>query len=297
MTDLAVPLKARDATAPNRDQAALAGLLSLPTLFLVILCLTPLFLLFQLSFAHREDGGLWRAGLELTQYRQLLTPQFLRVALFSFGLAFSTAVISVALAFPVAYFISRMKRRAQIAWLVGLLSTLSLSEVLIVFSFQVLLSGGGGLVKALVALGVMASPHSLYPNFAAVMVCLVYLVLPYIILFLYPAMSQLDDDIPAAATTMGASPARAFLTVVAPMVKGPLLSAGLLVVIFTVGAYLTPLVLGRPQQWTVGIIISNGAMTTGNLPLAAAQAVALVSLMAGLLGLVRLLTRAGSSAA
>lgn len=295
MTDLAVPLKT-DAEAPNRDPVVLAGLLSLPTLFLIVLCLIPLFLLFQLSFAHREDGGLWRAGLELTQYRQLMTPQFLKVALFSFTLALTTAVISVALAFPVAYFISRMKRRAQITWLVGLLSTLSLSEVLIIFAFQVLLSGSGGLVKTLVALGVMEQAHSLYPNFAAVMVCLVYLVLPYIILFLYPAMSQLDDDIPAAATTMGASPARAFLTVVAPMVKGPLLSAGLLVVIFTVGSYLTPLVLGRPQQWTVGILISNGAMTTGNLPLAAAQAVALVSLMVGLLGLVRLLSRAGSPA-
>jgi len=295
MTDLALPLKAEDAP-PDHDRLVLAGLLSLPTLFLVTLCLIPLFLLLQLSFAHRGTGGLWSPGLELTQYAQLLTPQFLKVALFSFSLALTTAVISVALAFPVAYFISRMKRRAQIAWLVGLLSTLSLSEVLIVFSFQVLLSGSGGLVKALVALGVMASPHSLYPNFAAVMVCLVYLVLPYIILFLYPAMSQLDDDIPAAATTMGASPARAFLTVVAPMVKGPLLSAGLLVVIFTVGSYLTPLVLGRPQQWTVGIIISNAAMTTGNMPLAAAQAVALVSLMAGLLGLVRLLTKGGSPA-
>lgn len=295
MSDLALPLKA-EAAPPERDRLVLVGLLSLPTLFLVTLCLIPLFLLLQLSFAHRGTGGLWSPGFELTQYAQLLTPQFLRVALFSFSLALTTAVISVALAFPVAYFISRMKRRAQIAWLVGLLSTLSLSEVLIVFSFQVLLSGSGGLVKALVALGVMASPHSLYPNFAAVMVCLVYLVLPYIILFLYPAMSQLDDDIPAAATTMGASPARAFLTVVTPMVKGPLLSAGLLVVIFTVGSYLTPLVLGRPQQWTIGIIISSAAMTTGNLPLAAAQAVALVSLMAGLLGLVRLLTRAGSPA-
>ena len=295
MTDLALPLKA-DAAPPNRDKAVLAGLLSLPTLFLVTLCLIPLFLLLQLSFAHRGDSGLWSPGFELTQYAQLLTPQFLKVALFSFGLALTTAVISVALAFPVAYFISRMKRRAQIAWLVGLLSTLSLSEVLIVFSFQVLLSGGGGLVKALVALGLLDSPHSLYPNFAAVMVCLVYLVLPYIILFLYPAMSQLDDDIPAAATTMGASPARAFLTVVAPMVRGPLLSAGLLVVIFTVGSYLTPLVLGRPQQWTIGIIISSAAMTTGNLPLAAAQAVVLVTLMVGLLGLVRLLTKAGNPA-
>lgn len=294
VTDAAIPLSGVQNAAPNRDRLVIGGLLTIPTLFLTILSLVPLFLLLQLSLAHRVANGLWSPGLELTQYAQLLTPQFLEVASFSFMMAITTAVISVSLAFPVAYFISRMKRKAQITWLVGLLSTLSLSEVLIVFSFQVLLSGGGGLVKALVALGVMSSAHSLYPNITAVMVCLIYLVLPYIILFLYPAMSQLDDDIPAAASTMGAGPIRTFLTVVAPMVRGPLISACLLVVIFTVGSYLTPLVLGRPQNWTIGIHISNAAMSTGNLPLAAAQAVALVTLMAGLLWITRFLSTVGS---
>jgi putative spermidine/putrescine transport system permease protein len=290
MSEIAAPPPALDAEPVSHDRLVLAGLLSGPTLFLLVLCFVPLILLLQLSLAHRTEGGLWAPGLELTQYAQLVSPLFLRVATFSFMLALTTAAIAVAIAFPVTYFITRMKRRAQIAWLVGLLSTLSLSEVLIVFSFQVLLSGSGSLVKLLVSLGLMSSAHSLYPNFAAVLVCLVYLVLPYIILFLYPAMSQLDDDMPAAAATMGSSPLRTFFTVTAPMMKGPLLSACLLVVIFTVGSYLTPLVLGRPQQWTIGIHISNAAMTTGNLPLAAAQAVALVTAMVGLLGVVRLLT-------
>jgi putative spermidine/putrescine transport system permease protein len=286
MTDLAAAPE-----APRSDRWVLGGLLALPALFLAVLSLIPVFLLFQLSFAHHDKGGLWSPGFELTQYAQLFTPLFLRVAGFSVLTAVVAALISVSLALPAAYFISRMKRRAQVAWLVGLLGTLSLSEVLIVFSFQVLLSGGGSLVKALVALGLMSDAHSLYPNFPAVLTCLVYVVLPYIILFLYPATSQLDDDIPAAASTMGASPVRAFLTVTLPILRGPVLAAMLLVVIWTIGAYLTPLVLGRPQHWTIGIIISSSAMTTGNLPLAAAQAVALVAMMAGLLGLSRLAQR------
>lgn len=286
MTDLAA-----SPPAPPSDRWVLGALLALPALFLAILSLIPVFLLLQLSFAHHDRGGLWSPGFELTQYAQLFTPLFLRVAGFSVLTAVVAALISVSLALPAAYFISRMKRRAQVAWLVGLLGTLSLSEVLIVFSFQVLLSGGGSLVKALVGLGLMSDAHSLYPNFWAVLTCLVYVVLPYIILFLYPAASQLDDDIPAAAATMGASPVRAFLTVTLPILRGPVLSALLLVVIWTIGAYLTPLVLGRPQHWTIGIIISSSAMTTGNLPLAAAQAVALVAMMAGLLGASRLAER------
>jgi putative spermidine/putrescine transport system permease protein len=277
-----------------RDRLAQVGLLALPTLMVGALCVIPVALLLQLSVAHRDEGALWSPGFEATQYRQLLDPLFLRVAAFSFATAILTAAVSVTIAFPAAYFISRMRRRAQTAWLVGLLSTLSLSEVLVVFSFQVLLSGSGGLVKALVALGIMASPHSLYPNFAAVVVGLVYLVLPYIILFLYPAASQLDDDLPQAAATMGASPLRAFLTVTLPIVRQPLISAATLVVIWTVGSYLTPLVLGRPQHWTLGVHISTTAMSTGNLPLAAARAVGLVALMAALLALTALGNRRGT---
>jgi len=285
----ALPLAAEPPAA--RERWAQAGLLALPTLMVLALCVVPILILLQLSVAHRDEGALWSPGFEATQYRLLLDPLFLRVAAFSFATAILTAAIAVTVAFPTAYFISRMRRRAQVAWLVGLLSTLSLSEVLIVFSFQVLLSGSGGLVKTLVALGLMDSPHSLYPNFIAVVVGLVYLVLPYIILFLYPAASQLDDDIPAAAATMGASPVRTFLTVTLPIVRGPLISAATLVVIWTVGSYLTPLVLGRPQHWTIGVHISTAAMTTGNLPLAAARAVGLVALMAGLLAAARLLGR------
>lgn len=286
MTDAALA-----APAAPRFRFGLTALLAAPAAFIAVLSVVPAILMIQLSFAHREPGGLWSPGFELTQYAQLLDPLFARVAAFSIVLAVFTAAITVALALPTAYFVSRMRRRAQVAWLVCLLGALSLSEVLVVFAFQVLLSGSGGLVKALVALGLMASPHSLYPNFWAVLTCLVYLMLPYIILFLYPAVSKLEDDIPAAASTMGAAPLRTFLTVTTPMLKGPLLSAGLLVVIFTAGSYLTPLVLGRPQHWTIGIHISNAAMGTGNLPLAAAQAIVLVALMAGLLGLVTLMSR------
>lgn len=297
MTDLAAPAVLAEPGRARRESLTIAGLLSLPTLMLAALCIAPLFLLVQLSLAHREEGGLWSAGLELTQYQALLNPLFLKVAAFSFMLAISTAVIAVTIAFPVTYFITRMRRRAQIAWLVCLLGTLSLSEVLIVFAFQVLLSSGGGLVKMLVATGLLESPQALYPNFAAVLTCLVYLVLPYIILFLYPSVSQLDEDMPAAAATMGASPLRAFMTVTLPMMKGSLISAGLLVVIFTVGSYLTPLVLGRPMHWTVGIHMSNAAMAAGNMPLAAAQAVTLVLMMVGLLILTRAFTKPRPAAA
>jgi putative spermidine/putrescine transport system permease protein len=264
-----------------------AAILALPGAFLAAFCIAPLVLLLQISFAHHVPGAFWSAGFELTQYRELLNPVFARVVGFSLALAAATSAITVAIAFPAAYFISRMRRRAQVCWLVFLLGALSLSEVLIVFAFQVLLSNSGVLSEAMVWLGLRSSRLSLYPNLGAMVTCLVYLVLPYIILFLYPAASQLDDEMPQAAATMGASPIGGFFLVTTPMMRVPLITAAALVAVFTVSSYLTALVLGRPETWTVGVHLSNTALDAGDMPLAAAQAVVLVAAMAVLVLLVR----------
>ncbi|MDR3509460.1 MAG: ABC transporter permease [Caulobacteraceae bacterium] len=281
----------------RRESVAQAIILSGPAIFLAAFCIMPLVLLVLLSVAHHDEGTLWAPAFELTQYRQLAEPTFLRVIGFSLFLAATSAVATLTIAFPAAYFISRMRRRAQVAWLVFILGALSLSEVLIVFAVQVLLSTSGVLVKTLVDLGVMASAHSLYPNFGAVLTCLVYLVLPYVVLFLYPAVSRLDEEMPQAAATMGASPIRTFFLVTMPLMRGPLVSAAALVVIFTISSYLTPLVLGRPETWTVGVHLSNTAMEAGDVPLAAAQAVLLVAAIIGLLALVRWIGRDRSARA
>jgi putative spermidine/putrescine transport system permease protein len=289
MTEATTRLPRTWRTGLSRDGLSQVAILSGPALFLIGFCITPLVLLLVLSFAHHDEGTLWAAAFELTQYRKLAEPTFLRVIGFSLLLAATAALLTVGIAFPAALCISRMRRRAQVVWLVFILGALSLSEVLIVFAFQVLLSSSGALVKGLVALGVIASAHSLYPNFGAVLACLVYLVLPYVILFLYPAVSQLDDEMPQAAATMGARPVETFWLITVPLLRGPLASAAALVVIFTVSSYLTPLVLGHTDNWTVGVFLSNTAMDAGDIPLAAAQAVLLVAAIAGLLGLVNAL--------
>ena len=300
MTETVAPLAQMDAPeakyvasgatdAKPRRSFGQALILAAPTLFLVAFCVAPLVLLVEFSFAHHDSGQLWAPGFELTQYRQLADPVFLRVTGFSLVLALCAAVLTLSVAYPAAYFISRMRRRAQVAWLVFVLGALSLSEVLIVFAFQVLLSSSGVIVQTLVSLRLMGQAHSLYPNIFAVLACIVYLLLPYVILFLYPAVSKLDEEMPQAAATMGASPISTFFLVTTPLMRGPLISAAALVVIFAVSSYLTPLVLGRPATWTIGVHLSNTAMEAANMPLAAAQALVLVAAILALLAAVRAL--------
>ena len=81
------------AAAPTvkRRNFGQALILAAPVIFLAAFCITPILLLIQMSFAHHDEGGLWSPGFELTQYRALADPVFLRVVGFSLLLAASTS--------------------------------------------------------------------------------------------------------------------------------------------------------------------------------------------------------------
>ena len=259
----------------------------LPTLFIAVLCVGPALILIGASVGHEQMSGLWRPALELDHYRNLFRSTFLKPLATSFGFALATSALAVGFAFPVTYLIARMRRRAQIAWLICLLTNLSLSEVLIVFSWQTLLSARVGLTRPLVWLGLLDRPISLSPSLGGAIACMVYLVLPYVILLLYPAVSRVDREISEASATMGATPARTFFTVITPMLRLPLVTAWLGVMVTAAGAYLTPLVLAKPQNWTVGIAIDRMIMENGAIPQGAAQSVVLILVTTGVLFLAR----------
>jgi putative spermidine/putrescine transport system permease protein len=170
-------------------------------------------------------------------------------------------------------------------WLVFLLVSLSLSDVLNAFSWQLLLSKRGGLASLLVQLGIMSRPESLTPSNGAVWASLVYGILPFTVMTLYPSLSQLAPEVVEAARTLGASPLRAFRTVVIPMTRQPILAAFVISTVLTLGAYVSPLVLGRPQSWTLAVLIGNAALAGHDVPRAAAMSVCLLGAVA-LLGAV-----------
>jgi putative spermidine/putrescine transport system permease protein len=91
---------------------------------------------------------------------------------------------------------------------------------------------------------------------------------------------------------MGASPRRTFWTVTLPLLRAPVIGALILVFVFTLGAYLLPQILGRPEHWTLSVHITDQAIFQSNLPFAAAMAVLLLVITLLLVGLTLLLSRA-----
>lgn len=144
-------------------------------------------------------------------------------------LAINSTLITTLLAFPTAYFISRLKRRTASLLLLLILVPFWVSIVVRLFSVTSILAPNGPLNQASIALGF--GPLELLYTQGGVLVGTVMYLLPYMILVLYAGMVAVDSNLMLAARTMGASPAYAFFKVYLPQVRGSLMSGALLIFI------------------------------------------------------------------
>ncbi|MCW0182280.1 MAG: ABC transporter permease [Zavarzinia sp.] len=259
--------------------------IAFPAGMLLAFFVVPFGIMIAISFYHRVQGGFYEPAFEFANYQRFLTAFFGGVLGFSLGLSSLVAVVAVVLAFPFTWLLARQRRQVQVMWLVFLLSVLSLSEVIIGFAWSTLFSKTAGITNLLVALGLMDQAVSLYPSFGAVLAGMVYQAFPYTVLVLYPALSRLDPTLVEAARTLGASPFRAFFNVIVPSLRNTILATIIMVFVFALGSYLLPQLLGRPQQWTLSVLITDQAIYQSNMPFASAMAVFLVLVSLGLVGL------------
>ncbi|MDK4733112.1 ABC transporter permease [Rhizobium sp. CNPSo 3490] len=269
--------------------------LAFPAIMLIVFFVVPFGTMISVSFFKRQQGGFYTPDFVFDNYVRFLSAFFGGVLSFSLLLAIAVAATCVVLALPFTYLLIRMKRSTQVAWLVALLSILSLSEVIIGFAWSTLFSRTAGITNLFVWLGLMQQAVALTPSIGAVVTGMVYQAFPYTVLVLYPALVRLDPTLSEAARTLGASPVKAFFTVVVPALRDTILATLIMVFIFALGSYLLPQLLGRPQHWTLSVHITDQAIYQSNMPFAAAMAVFLVLVTLALVALTLLVGRRGGA--
>ena len=259
-----------------------------PAAMLVVFFVVPFGIMLAVSFFQREPGGFYTTDFSIDNYASLFTVLFGRVLVFSIFISAFCAALCVAAGFPFTYFITRMRRNAQVVWLVVLVSVLSLSAVIVAFAWSTMLSQTAGVSNLLVWLGLMEKAVSWSPGFWALTCGMCYIAFPYTVLVLYPPLSRLDPHLPEAAQTLGASPMTTFFTVVVGSLRSAIVATLIMVFAFTLGTYLIPTILGRPQHWTLSVLITDEAIYRSNLPFAAAMSVFFMVVSLALVGLTML---------
>lgn len=221
-------------------------------------------------------------------------PAYLGILLRSLRLAAVTVLVSLLIAYPAAFWVSRQTgtRKALALFLVTLPFFASL--IIRVYAWLIILRPTGFLNLALEALGLVDQPLELLFTEAAVIVGLVYILLPFMFLPVYASVEKLDPQLLQASHDLGATPVQTFRRVVLPLTLPGIVGGSIIVFIPAFGNFVVPALLGGAKVMLVGNTIEQQFLAARNWPFGAALAmIVLATVLALLLVYVLRLTRPG----
>lgn len=255
---------------PIRASIAIRSALLLSLLFWGACFLLPLVMMFLVSFISRGPyGGLewsWTAG----NYIRLADSLVLGIFLKSFLYASGTTIVCALLGFPLAYCIARASRPWQ-QWLLVLVMIPFWTNFLVRTYAWVLIFRADGVVNGFVnLLGWTGDPIPLLFTDFSVFVGLVYGYLPFMVLPLVAALERISIDLEEAARDLCATRVRMFWHVVIPLSKPGLMAGAILVFIPSLGAFITPYLLGGGQSMMIGTLIHQEFLVARDWPFGAA---------------------------
>ncbi len=185
-------------------------------------------------------------------------------------------VSCVLIAVPFALALKRLPRQFARAALLCTTLPMWMSVLVRSYAWLYLLAQEGLINSALLAIGLTDTPLPLLFNWGAVSIGMVHIMLPYMLLPVYNAVEALDQQLLNAARSLGASPARIFLTIVLPLISRGIMTGSILVFVIALGFYVTPQMLGGPRDMMLAVYIDAMVNVTLDWPLAAAASVVLV---------------------
>ena len=227
--------------------------LTLPYLLMVTaLIVIPVGWLFYLSFIGR-DGSLSFENYE----RMMKSKAYIRIFLTTFKISIQTTIICAAIGYPLAYFKSQLSRKWANICMIGVLIPFWTSLLVRTYAWLVLLQKKGLLNNMAIEMGLISEPIKIVHNTTGTLIGMVHIMLPFLILPLYANMRAIDKDALKAASSLGATPTRAFWTVFFPLSLPGLLAGLLIVFVLCLGFYVTPAILGGGRVIMAAMKISS----------------------------------------
>ncbi len=268
----------------SRPRLRAALQLSGSLVWLVGFFLLPLAYLVCVSFAQRSPYGTIQWILSLANYARAFQPVYLEIYWRSFWIALLTTVLCALLGYPVAYMIAlRVPAKWRSALLMLVVIPFWTSFLIRTYAWMVILRTEGVINNLLVAAHLIREPlHLLYTPFA-VFIGLVYGELPFMILPLYAVLQKLDVTLLEAAQDLGATRWRTFRRITLPLSLPGLVAGSVLVFIASIGAFITPDLLGGARTMMVGNLIQNQFALVRDQPFGSAVAFLLTFVVLGLL--------------
>tara|TARA_B100001057_G_scaffold474772_1_gene540772 strand:+ start:2403 stop:3278 length:876 start_codon:yes stop_codon:yes gene_type:complete len=275
------------------NKRKLLFLLSPFTLYISIFFLGPILILLVYSllepglyggvvwnFYHHNYGRIlgWADGII-----EEFNPVYFKIFLNSFRLALITVIISLIICYPTALWISRQKPKLKVFLLFLITLPFFSSLVVRLFAWMLLLKPSGLINQFLSYIGLINSPLQMLFTETAVLIGLVYILIPFMFLPLYASIEKIDNSLIHASNDLGGNKFVTFLKITLPLSFPGILGGSILVFIPSLGNFIVPDLLGGAKVMMIGNIIEQSFLTARNWPFGACLAIILMIVVVVLL--------------
>ncbi len=236
--------------------------------WLTIFVLIPNLGVLGISFLEREESNFVKIALTMGNYKKLLSVIYIKVFLKTFGLAICVTIICLLLSYPFVYTVSQNIKNRVIKDFLLILVIIPFwtSSLIRTYAMMIVLRTNGLLNNFLMTLGLINEPIEFLYNWSAVMIGLVYSLLPFMILPLYTAFEKLDHNYVNAAQDLGAGKLNVLLKIIIPLTKSGIASGCILVFLSTLGMFFIPELLGGSKEILIGNLIKNQFLIARDWP-------------------------------
>ncbi len=287
-------MASKTVTPVKRKQRKSSFLLLIPIyVFTLVFVFAPLIYMVVLSFTTRAKvwGFEWEFTLE--NYQRILEPLYLNTFADSIKLALLSTGAIILLGYPYGYFMAKLSAKWKKRMMILLMIPFWTSALIRLNGWIIVFRSNGVLDKILMGLHLTEKPLKLLYSYPAVVVGMIYALLPFMILSVYSSAEKMDWSLVEAARDLGANPVKAFFTITLPHTLPGLLSGVILTFIPSMGLFYIADILGGNKIVLVGNIIQEQMTKGRNMPFAAALSVVLFILTSLFIALYRKIAHTG----
>ncbi|AZL84808.1 MULTISPECIES: spermidine/putrescine ABC transporter permease PotB [Aliivibrio] len=248
--------------------------------WLLLFVFIPNVMIIGTSFLTRDEANLIEMTFTLDNYLRLFDPLYAKVLWHSFYMAIVATLLCLVVGYPFAYIVAKMPEKWRPFMLFLIIVPFWTNSLIRTYGLKIVLGTQGILNKGLLAMDIIDKPLRIMYSETAVMIGLVYILLPFMILPLYSAIEKLDNTYLEAAKDLGANKLQTLLKIVLPLTMPGIIGGCLLVLLPALGMFYISDLLGGAKNLLIGNVIKSQVLNARDWPFGAATSIALTLAMA-----------------
>ncbi|PLR40425.1 spermidine/putrescine ABC transporter permease PotB [Chimaeribacter coloradensis] len=255
------------------------GVIMLVVAWLTLFVFLPNLMIIGTSFLTRDNDSLVRMVFSLDNYRRLLDPLYADVLLHSLNMALVATLCCLLIGYPFAFILARLPARVRPLLLFLLIVPFWTNSLIRVYGLKIFLSTRGYLNEWLMALGLIDTPLRIMYTPLAVILGLIYILLPFMVMPLYASIEKLDKAYLEAARDLGAGKLQTFVRIILPLTMPGIIAGCLLVMLPALGLFYIADLMGGAKNLLIGNVIKSQFLNIRDWPFGAATSICLTLVM------------------